>query len=168
MKKIKTILVILTFIVGLFMITGCGNTLETNNKDDQEPEKKSVAVLLVDQFKEEMKNEKDIIKVANKISNNPIIAISTEVVSIEKYSYIAGFQTEIKGYNKAASIVPIIGSIPFIAYIFEVEDPNTFAETLKSNADLRWNICTEADTMEIATVDNYVFFVMSPENFEQE
>ena len=39
---------------------------------------------------------------------------------------------------------------------------------LKENADLRWNICTEADEMEAAVFDHYVFFVMSPKNFDQE
>ena len=60
----------------------------------------------------------------------------------------------------------MIGTIPFVAYIFEVDNPKEFASTLKEQANLRWNICTEADEMQTSIVDNYVFFVMSPSNFE--
>ena len=61
----------------------------------------------------------------------------------------------------------MIGTIPFIAYIFEVENPKKFAETLEEDAQLNWNICTEADEMKTTIVDNYVFFVMSPTSFEE-
>ena len=65
---------------------------------------------------------------------------------------------------------PMIGSIPFIGYVFELKDEtdvNQFISTLKSNADLRWNICTEADEMVVCSVDKKVFFVMCPKYFEE-
>lgn len=87
---------------------------------------------------------------------------------INKGDYISGFQKEIKDFKTAYAIRPMIGTIPFVAYIFEVENANEFAEELKSSADLRWNICTEADEMHAVVSGDYVFFVMSPKNFEQE
>ena len=131
-------------------------------------EGKSVAFVLTKQFQEEIKKEKDIEKLASAIAKNEVLGTSMDVAVLGKDDYISGFQTEIKGFDKVVTIRPMIGSIPFVAYIFEVENAKEFAENLKSNADLRWNICTEADDMEVAVVDNYVFFVMSPENFEQE
>lgn len=168
MKNLKLVLIIISLVLSLCSITGCKKNQEISNKENQEIEKETVASTLAKQFKEEIKDEKDILKVANNISKNEIMAISTEVITIENNNYISGFQTEIKDYNKAVSIVPIIGTIPFVAYIFEVENAESFAENLRSNANLRWNICTEADNMEIAIENNYVFFVMSPENFDQE
>ena len=61
----------------------------------------------------------------------------------------------------------MIGTIPFIAYVFEVDDAESFAKTLEDNAQLNWNICTQADEMKITTVDNYIFFVMAPKSFEE-
>ena len=58
---------------------------------------------------------------------------------------------------------PIIGSIPFVGYIFRVDDETSvsdFINELKENANLRWNICTEADQMLISVVDNTVLFAM--------
>lgn len=118
--------------------------------------------------KKEIKNEKDIKEVADKIAQNEILEIETDVASLGKKDYISGFQTEIKDFKKAVTIRPMISTIPFLAYIFEVEDAEKFEETLKSNADLRWNICTEADEMKTAVVDNYVFFIMAPKTFEEE
>ena len=65
---------------------------------------------------------------------------------------------------------PMIGTIPFIGYVFELKDEtdvNQFISTLKSNANLRWNICTEADEMVVCSVDKKVFFVMCPKYFEE-
>lgn len=170
MKKFKFIVFIMLLVFSASVTLGC----EKNNevKEETKPiveESHSIAKVLSKQFKEEIKNEMDIKKVANNLSNNAVLKnISMDVITIEKGDYISGFQTEIRDFNKAVGIRPIIGTIPFVAYIFEVEDASAFSENLKSNADLRWNICTEAEEMETAIVDDYVFFVMAPENFEEE
>lgn len=161
MKNISKILLVFILVFILSFITGC------NQKNTKEHEtSNTVASKLANQFKNEIKKEKDIKKVAKKLSENEAIKIAIDVVELDKDSYITGFTNEITGFKKAVTISPIIGSIPFVAYIFEVDDAKTFEKTLKENADLRWNICTEADNMETAVVDNYVFFVMSPENFD--
>lgn len=167
MKKLKLILVATTLIFGLCFMTGCETEKKKENDENQTIEEKSVAKSLAQQFQDEMKGEADIKKVADKISKNESLQIQIDVSIVGEEDYISGFQTEIKDFNKAVVMRPMIGTIPFIAYIFETENPKELAETLKSNADLRWNICTEADDMEVSIVDNYVFFIMSPENFEE-
>lgn len=39
-------------------------------------------------------------------------------------------------------------------------DRSDFIDTLESNADLRWNICTEADTKYSEQSGDYIFFLM--------
>lgn len=84
------------------------------------------------------------------------------VVNVEK-GYLTGFTEEIKDFNEGYKMSPIIGSIPFVGYVFKTEDnasANALLETLKSKANMRWNICTEADTMVTDVKGNYVLFFM--------
>ena len=63
----------------------------------------------------------------------------------------------------------MIGTIPFMGYIFQLADGAdvaAFMKTLKDNANLRWNICTSADEMVCDNVGNTVFFLMCPTSFE--
>lgn len=167
MKKRKIILMLIVLLGSVSLITGCSK--KDDNKDNsQTNNKKTVATALVSQFEEEIKKEQDLEKVAQKLAKNSAIKISTDVTVLGKEEYLSGFSTEIKGFDKAVAIKPIIGSIPFIAYLFEVENADEFENTLKDNADLRWNICTEADELETSKVNNYVFFVMAPKNFDEE
>lgn len=76
--------------------------------------------------------------------------------------FLNGFTDEIKGFSKGASFAPMIGSIPFIGYIFETDDSDALIATLKDKADMRWNICTEADEMVCVKDGNLVLFIMCP------
>ena len=65
---------------------------------------------------------------------------------------------------------PVIGTIPFIGYVFTVEDGTNvddFVALLKDNADLRWNICTEAEEMTAEKSGSRVLFVMGPLSFDE-
>lgn len=163
MKK-KSLLLIIVIIGGLFFLSGCKKEEEVKPKQKEDT---SVAGVLTSQFKEEMKESDDASEVAKKISENEIIATTVTVVELKKGDYVDGFDKEIKGYKKAYAIKPMIGSIPFVAYIFEVDNAKDFEKELNDNANLRWNICTEADNKASAIVGNYVFFVMAPESFEE-
>lgn len=167
MKKFKLILAAIAIVFSFCLLTGCAKVEKPKEETNQKVEEKSLAVTLSEQFKEAIKEEKDIKKVAEKISQNEVLQISTNVESLKKNDYLSGFQTEIKGYKKVVAIRPMISTIPFLAYIFEVENAEEFAKNLKNNADLRWNVCTEADDLEVTVVDNYVFFIMAPNNFEE-
>lgn len=163
MKRISLVMALVLLVCGITLVTGC--TKKNTKTKDETPAQKIVNV-----FNDEVKNEKDIEKLAKNInvSVKTITGYDTDVVTLSKKDYVEGFSTEIKGFNKAVAIKPFISGQPFIAYIFEVDDPETFKKTLEDNADLRWNICTMADEYKSSIVDNYVFFVMSKIDFEEE
>lgn len=169
MKKFKfSFIMLLSLSLLVCLVTGCTKNEGKEDKPEEKQEEKTIAVILAEQFEKEIKDEKDIEKVAKKISENEVLEISVDVAQIKKGDYLSGFQKDIKGYKKVYAIRPMIGTIPFVAYVFETDKAEEFAEELKSNADLRWNICTEADEMKAVVSGDYVFFVMSPKNFEQE
>ena len=90
--------------------------------------------------------------------------------TLAEEGYLAGFtDIEITGFKEAYQIGPMIGSIPLIAYAFEVDESNVeeFKTMLLDHADLRWNICTEADSKMCVSHNNFVFFIMSPDTFEE-
>lgn len=79
-------------------------------------------------------------------------------------SYFMGFgNAEITGYTEAARFSPMIGAIPFMAYIFildEGADSAAFMQMLLDNCNPRWNICTEADTVKAEQSGNAILFLM--------
>ena len=83
---------------------------------------------------------------------------------------LMGFgNTEITGFSQGVMFGPSISSIPFLGYIFQLDagtDGSAFCQTLKSNADLRWNICTAAEEMVAVQSGSYVFFLMCPSSLE--
>lgn len=84
------------------------------------------------------------------------------VVVEAQEGYLNGFTEEIKGFKSAVQFAPMIGSIPFVGYIFETDDAAALRDKLTSVADPRWNICTEAAETICVVSGNYVFFTMCP------
>ena len=86
--------------------------------------------------------------------------------------YFTGFDNyQITGYKAAAVYMPMIGSIPFVGYVFELEDgtnATTFISNLTDNCNPRWNICVTAEQTVAGAIDNFVFFLMCPENMSVE
>lgn len=76
--------------------------------------------------------------------------------------FLPGFNADITGFKSGVKLQPMIGSIPFAAYIFETDDTAALLEKLNSAADPRWNICTEARNPVTQVSGNYVFFLMVP------
>ena len=107
-------------------------------------------------------------ELANELVKNPVIKFAPMTMPVEE-GYLAGFSTEIDGFKSGATFGPMIGSIPFVGYVFEVEkesDVDGFIKKLKDNADPRWNICVEADETVYGNVGTKVFFVMCPASAE--
>ena len=61
----------------------------------------------------------------------------------------------------------MIGSIPFVGYVFQTDDADALMAKLNATADPRWNICTEAAETVCIKQGNYVFFTMCPDEEEQ-
>ena len=108
-------------------------------------------------------------KMADAILANPMIQFEGASMEVEE-GLLTGFgNAEIAGFNSGVMFAPMIGSIPFVGYVFTLDegaDVDAFMQTLKDNADPRWNICVEAEETVVENVDNMVFFVMCPSQFE--
>lgn len=82
--------------------------------------------------------------------------------------YLTGFNNEVSGFSECYAFMPMIGTIPFVGYVFRVSDAanaEAYLETLKSDSNPRWNLCTAADTTVTAIHGDLILFVMcSTEN----
>ncbi len=108
--------------------------------------------------------------IADQLITNPAIEFMGGTVPVEP-GLLTGFgNAEITGFSEGVMFAPMIGSIAFMGYIFEVEegaDVAAFVEMLKTNCNPRWNICTEADETNIHNIGNTVFFLMSRVSYEE-
>ncbi|MCQ2553442.1 MAG: hypothetical protein MJ150_03965 [Clostridia bacterium] len=161
MKKILAILLALAMV---FSFAACGKK-EKPVEDEQLPEDATVAQIMCAEFKKQIKDEKDLMKLMQKLAENEALGFAADIVELPE-GYLGGFTTDIKDFKQCVAMVPFIGSIPFAAYVFEAKDAAALEKTLTDNHDLRWNICTEADEFMTAVVDNYVFAILSPATFE--
>lgn len=159
MKRIVALLLVTVMILGT---VACGNKKEENRKPE------TVGEILLADFKENSKGTAQ--EVAEHIIGNEIIPFMGGANPIEP-GLLAGFDnTEITGFKEGCMFGPMMGTIPFVGYIFVLEDGadvDAFVTTLKDNANLRWNICTEAEELTVDNKGNTVFFLMSPKNFEE-
>ena len=107
---------------------------------------------------------------ANAVIGHSSIGFAGGVVPVEE-GFLTGFDnTEIKGFESGYMLAPMIGTIPFVGYVFELydgADTAAFISTLKGAANPRWNICTMADETVADAIGNKVFFLMCPKSFEE-
>lgn len=104
-------------------------------------------------------------EIANMVVSNPIIEFAGGAAPVEE-GWLAGFSADITGFQSAAQFGPMMGSIAFVGYVFDLAadaDVNAFMTTLKDNANLRWNVCVEADYLQIGAYGNSVYLLMYPE-----
>ena len=154
----------------------CMCLISCGNKSSSSSDANTMGTKLAAVFKKEITKETDIVKVADAIAASSACDLECVVAGCirkEKFSvseieegYLAGFSSDINGFNKGVTIMPLIGSIPFVAYIFEVNNPEEFKSVLLDSADPRWNICTQADETVCDISGKYVFFTMCPGNDE--
>lgn len=155
-------------------ISGCGNkdttadsTIDmTTEAPSESVTEGTVADILLAQFKAEVTDESDVAKLADSLSKNEVFGEMVMATMDVEEGFLNGFNEEIEGFNKGTMFSPMIGTIPFVGYIFETDTPDDLMKTLNDKHQLNWNICTTADEMKVDCQGNYVFFVMSPESFE--
>lgn len=186
MKK-KLLALTLSLSIAMTMLSACGNNKEnTGNQapsealkpdedrkpsEDQKPseeqtEEVTIANELKQLFLSEIETTQDIEAIAAALGQSPNLAELSIMNMPVTPGYLNGFEEEISGFNSGVMFSPMIGSIPFVGYIFETDAPDELAATLEEKAMLNWNICTTADEMVTAVSGNYVFFVMAPYSFE--
>lgn len=136
----------------------------------KEEENLSPANTLKAEFVELAKEGKTALEIAEALVTNEIIPFAGGAMEVEP-GLLSGFDNyEVKGFKSGAVFMPMIGSIAFVGYVFELEagaDVDAFVSELTTNANPRWNICVEAEETVTGTEGNMVFFCMSPLSFEE-
>lgn len=160
MKKIIALLMVALMLISM---TACGKT-------EKEPTAvpTTVGEILLADFKADSTGTAQ--EIADRLISNEIIEFMGGAMPVEE-GLLSGFDnTEIKGFKEGVMFAPMMSSIAFVGYIFELADDadvETFKTTLKDNANLRWNICVEAEELIVENEGNKVFFIMCPKSFEQ-
>jgi hypothetical protein len=109
--------------------------------------------------------------IAEGLLANDYILFSGATMEVEP-GYLTGFDNaEITGFEEGTMFAPMIGSIPFVGYVFTLADDadaESFQTLLLENANPNWNICTMADETIAEVNGNKVFFVMCPLTLDEE
>ena len=139
-------------------------------KPSAAPAANTLGQTLLADFKAKASSGMSTQAIAEALIANPAIKFNGGAVPVEE-GYLSGFDnTEIKGFKSGVMIAPMIGSIAFVGYVFELEsaaDAPAFRANLEKSANLRWNICVEAEEMVSGISGNKVFFVMCPKSLEE-
>lgn len=139
---------------------------ETDGDEVVKPEGDTVATTLYNAFEAEAGGAADLDDLAETLVANKVFGeVSMATMEVEP-GFLNGFDNEITGFKKGIMIAPMIGTIPYVSYVFETDAPDALIAELEANHNLRWNICTMADEMLVQQNGNYVFFIMSPFTFE--
>ena len=156
----KKIIAIIMAVLMMFAMVAC-----SNNTDDSAD---TVGAKLLADFQSDASGSAQ--DIADRLIQNEVIQFMGTTMPVEE-GFLVGFdETEIKGFKEGVMFAPMIGSIPFVGYVFTLEDGvdvAAFMQTLTDSANPRWNICVEADETVVENADNMVFFVMCPSQFEE-
>lgn len=167
MKKPIVLVLGTTILATSLMFTACSDDKKTKETgSDVETESTSVigdtlGSSIYAAFLNTMPDKDNVLEAAEAIATEDITGYNCVTAEIQP-GFLNGFTSDITGFNEGAMFAPVIGSVPFVGYIFETDDPDSLKDTLLANCDPRWNICTEADETFCQTYENYVFFVMCP------
>ena len=176
MKKLFSILIAATLLLSL---CACGSSAPAATEPPVQetptpsaapsasPAGESMGQALLKDFSDRVNAEPELgaEELAKALLENPVIEFAGDALPVEP-GLLTGFgNAEITGFAQGAMFAPMISTIPFVGYVFVLDegaDAEAFVQTLKDNADPRWNICTEADETIAEHVGNTVFFVMCP------
>ncbi len=169
MKKIIALLLTLVLVLGFAACgeAGSQNEAPTPTPTEEAKTPETVGEKIYADFKADHSGTAQ--EIAERLLQNEVIQFMSGAISVEE-GYLNGFDNaEIKGFKEGVMFGPMMGSIPFVGYIFVLEDGadvNAFKTTLKDNANLRWQISVEAEELIVENEGNVVFFLMCPRNFE--
>lgn len=162
----KKLIAILLAVFTLFGIAACGSD---NNASTPAVTAQGDAQQILDDFYAKAKTDSDALTLASDLAAAEYLPFDCDAESVEP-GWLMGFSAdEMTGFEEGARFSPIIGTIPFLGYVFTLEDNadvDTFMQLLKDQANPRWNICTKAEEVVVANVGNTVLLVMSPLSFE--
>ena len=169
MKKIIALLMAVLMVASMAACTKTqGNDSNNESTNNSAVAGQTVGQTLLAAFKADSTGTAQ--EIADRLISNEIIQFMGGAMPIEE-GLLSGFDnTEIKGFKEGAMFAPMMSSIAFVGYVFELEDGadvEAFKTTLKDSANLRWNICVEAEELIVENEGNKVFFLMCPKSFEQ-
>ena len=160
----KKLVALLLSAVMMFSLVACGNT--GDSEEVKEPE--TVGEFLLQDFLDN--SEGTAQEVADRLIQNEILPFDAVTMPVEP-GFLTGFDNaEITEFKEGVMFAPMMGTIPFVGYVFTLDDETDvteFVTVLGDNANLRWNICTEAEEMIVEAEGSTVFFLMSPKSFEE-
>ena len=144
------------------------NENSSNDSSNASSEATTVGEKLLADFKADSTGTAQ--EIADRLLTNEVIQFMGGATPVEE-GLLSGFDNaEIKGFKEGVMFAPMMSSIAFVGYIFELPenaDIDAFKTTLKDSANLRWNICVEAEELIVENDGNKVFFLMCPKSFEQ-
>ena len=162
----------------LLSLSACGRKKPAETTEASQPvslvpqvEENTVGAAQWQLFEEKAAGGGTVEQIANSLSEHAGNWFFSSVTMLEKETqYFSGFDNyQIQGYASGAVYMPVIGSIPFVGYVFALEegtDPGAFINALNENCNPAWNICVEADEVLVGYYNNIVFFLMSPASIE--
>lgn len=134
-------------------------------------ENQSLASRLVDDFKT-LLNANNMMggrALVNELLKSDRLSFESKVEDV-KPGKLTGFKGEITGFKEGVMFTPTKSDLPFIGYVFTLEDETdveSFVKLLKSNADVEWNETAKAEEMMAEGLGKMVFFVMSPKSLDK-
>ena len=170
MKKLLAILISMTMIFSLVACGGSNNEPEPVNIVPEFTEGTAGETLWNAFATAVAENEAATPEeLATLLSTNSVIPFMCGAAPVEP-GYLAGFDADITGFESGAAFCPMIGSIAFAGYVFELAkdaDVTAFVDTLKANANPAWNICVSADYVQAGALGNKVYFLMYPASMDE-
>ena len=182
MKKLVIVLMALTLCIGLVACGSNGEVVETteavSNAITPDVDATTVGGMHWAAFEAAVAENADatVEELANtvlftEVDGQPLNQFMGGVMPVEVGAeYFPGFDNyAITGYTECANFMPMIGSIAYVGYVFELEegaDVQAFINSLTENCNPRWNICVAADQTVAGAVGNKVLFLMCPETYD--
>ena len=139
--------------------------------DAETPAGSTLASQLYDVFTKKLTEspEATALELAETVITNERILFMGGAMEVEA-GFLSGFDNyEVTGFESAAMFAPMMGSIAFVGYVFDLADDadvEAFKKNLTDNANLRWQICVTADEMLCESNGDKVFFIMCPTSLE--
>ena len=99
----------------------------------------------------------------DKMSYEDFVSYQIVTMAVEDFEYLMGLTEVPAGIGEAYLYQPGMMGQAYIGYIFRLADGTdieAFKTALKEKADLRWNICTSANTIICENYGDTVFFSM--------
>lgn len=146
----------------LLSLAACG-------QQETEPDTLGQAILQTFQEDYAADPQADLAALAQGLLTQETVGFQGTTTPVEPGILMGFGNTAIEGFSQGVMFAPVIGTIPFLGYLFRLEadtDGAAFMDTLKSAGDLRWNICTQADEMVVDQAGDVVFFLMCPYTLE--